>query len=45
MYIFLSEVRFEEEEEEEEEKYKNYLRMTPECFEELFALLNDDVTN
>ena len=44
MYIFLSEVRFEEEE-EEEEKYKNYLRMTPECFEELFALLNDDVTN
>ena len=42
MYIFLSEVRFEE---EEEEKYKNYLRMTPECFEELFALLNDDVTN
>ena len=43
MYIFLSEVRFEEE--EEEEKYKNYLRMTPECFEELFALLNDDVTN
>ena len=46
MYIFLSEVRLEEEEEEEEEEeYKNYLRMTPECFEELFALLNDDVTN
>ena len=31
MYIFLSEVRLEE-----KEGYKSYLRITPECFDELF---------
>ena len=39
MYIFLSEDRLEEEEE-----YQNYLRITPECFDKLFALVNGDVT-
>ena len=39
MYILLSEVHLEEEEE-----YKHYLRMTPECFEELFVLMKDDIT-
>ena len=32
MYIFLSEVRLAEEEE-----YKNYLRVTPKCLDELFV--------
>ena len=40
MYIDLSEVRLEEEEEE----YKNYLRVTPECFDELFLLAKDNIT-
>ena len=39
MYIPLSEVLLEEEEE-----YKNYLRITPECFDELFVLAKDDIT-
>ena len=39
VYILLSEVRLEEEEE-----YKHYLRMTPECFEELLVLVKDDIT-
>ena len=39
VYIFLSEVCLEEEEE-----YRNYLRITPECFDALFALVKDDIT-
>ena len=29
---------------EEEEDYKNYLRITPECLEELFELIKDVIT-
>ena len=29
---------------EEEEDYKNYLRITPECLEELFELVKDVIT-
>ena len=39
VYIFLSEVCLEEEEE-----YRNYLRITPECFDALFTLVKDDIT-
>ena len=39
MYIPLPEVLLEEEEE-----YKNYLRITPVCFDELFVLVKDDIT-
>ena len=39
MCIFLFEVCLEEEEE-----YKNYLRITPECFDELFVLAKDITT-
>ena len=39
MYIFLSEVCLQEEEE-----YNNYLRITPECFDELFVLVKGDIT-
>ena len=39
MYIFLSEVCLDEEEE-----YENYLRITPECFDELLVLVKDSVT-
>ena len=39
MCIFLFEVCLEEEEE-----YKNYLRITPKCFDELFVLAKDDIT-
>ena len=39
MYIFLSEVRLDEEEEHE-----NCLRITPECFDELPVLVKDGVT-
>ena len=35
VYIFLSEVRLKEEGE-----YENYLRITRECFDKLFGLLN-----
>ena len=38
MYIFVSEVRLEEEE------YKNYLKITPECLDELFVPVTDDIT-
>ena len=38
VYIFLFEVRLEEEED------KNYLRMTFECFDELFVLAKDYIT-
>ena len=38
-YYSLSEVCLEEEEE-----YKNYLRMIPECFDDLFVLVKDDIT-
>ena len=31
-------------EEEEEEEYKIYLKITPECFNELFVLVKDDIT-
>ena len=37
MYILLSEVHLEEEEE-----YKNYLRITSECFDELFLIGRDN---
>ena len=37
MYILLSEVHLEEEEE-----YKNYLRITSECFDELFVIGRDN---
>ena len=37
MYILLSEVHLEEEEE-----YKNYLRITSECFDELFIIGRDN---
>ena len=30
--------------EEEEEVYKIYLKITPECFNELFVLVKDDIT-
>ena len=36
--IFFSDVCLEEEKE-----YKNYLMMTPECFDKLFVLLKDDI--
>ena len=39
VYILLSKVHLEEEEE-----YKNYLRITPECFDKLFVLVKDDIT-
>ena len=39
VYIFLSEVRLEEEEE-----YKNYLRIASQCFDELFVLVKGDIT-
>ena len=39
VYILLSEVRLEEEKE-----YKNYLRITPEYFDELFVLMKDGMT-
>ena len=39
MYILLSEVRLEE-----EEVRKNYLRITFECFDELFVIVKDDIT-
>ena len=29
---------------EEEEDYKNYLRITPKCLEELFELIKDVIT-
>ena len=35
----LSELRLEEEEE-----YKNYLKMTPGCFDKLFELMKEDIT-
>ena len=38
MYILHAEVHLEEEEE-----YKNYLRITPECFDELFVLMKDKI--
>ena len=38
MYIFLSEVCLEEEEE-----YENYLRINPECVDDLFVLVKDDI--
>ena len=37
--IFLSEAHLEE-----QELYKNYLSLTPECFNELFELGKDDIT-
>ena len=37
-YILLCEVRWEEEEE-----YKNYLRITPKCFDKLFGLVKDNI--
>ena len=37
--IFLSEVHLEEKQE-----YENYLRITPECFNELFVLVKNDIT-
>ena len=37
MYILLSEVHLEEEEE-----FKNYLRITSECFDELFVIGRDN---
>ena len=39
VYIFLSEVRLEEEEE-----YKNYLRIASQCFDKLFVLVKGDIT-
>ena len=39
VYILFSEVRSKEEEE-----YKNYLRITSECFDELFVFVKDDTT-
>ena len=39
IYIFLFEVHLEEKEE-----YKNYLRITTECFDELFVLVKNDIT-
>ena len=39
MYIFLSEVGLEE-----EKQYKHYLRINPECFDELFVLAKDNIT-
>ena len=41
VHTFLVEVRLEEEEEEE---CQNYLKITPECFDKLFILMNDDIT-
>ena len=41
VHTFLVEVRLEEEEEEE---CKNYLKITPECFDKLFILMKDDIT-
>ena len=38
-YIYLSEVCLEEKEE-----HKNYLRIPPECFNELYVLVKDDIT-
>ena len=38
MYILLSEVYLGEGE------YKNYLRIIPECFDELFVLVKNDIT-
>ena len=38
MYIFLSELHVEEEQE-----YKNYLRITPECFDGLFVLMRGSI--
>ena len=40
VHTFLVEVRLEEEEEE----CQNYLKITPECFDKLFILMNDDIT-
>ena len=37
MYIFLSEVYLEE------KKYKSYLRITSECFDELFVFAEDNI--
>ena len=39
VYILLAEVCLVE-----EEGYKNYLRITPECFDKLFVLMKGDVT-
>ena len=39
VYIFLSEVCLDEKEE-----YKNYLRITSECFGKLFVLVKDYIT-
>ena len=39
VYIFPSEVRLQE-----KEDYQNYSRITPECFDKIFVLLKDDVT-
>ena len=38
MHVFLSEVRLKE-----KEAYKKYLRITVECFDELFVLVKDDI--
>ena len=38
VHIFLFEVHLEEEEE-----YKNYLRITPVCFDKLFVLVKDNI--
>ena len=38
VHIFLFEVRLEEEE------HKNYLRITPECFDKLFVLAKNVIT-
>ena len=38
MYILHAEVHLEQEEE-----YKNYMRITPECFDELFVLMKDKI--
>ena len=38
VYIFLSEARLEEEGE-----YENHLSINPECVDELFVLLKDDI--
>ena len=40
VYIFLSEARLEKGEVE----HKNYLRITPECFDDLILLMKDDIT-
>ena len=39
VYIFLSQVYLQEKQE-----YENYLRITPECFDEFFVLFKDDIT-